>query len=363
MDRELWLIYREAYKHGNIPQENIDMIYKLYKSAGREKIEEAVKKKKLVAAVAKLFVDIGIDEQYWKQQVDYYKKRNLMVVDALNDMHSLLDKYGANHLAVVENFGALLSSKQDICMFNSGDVDQYGDFAVKENIYSILKEAGYEISENYAGKILISSCIRHKTRIPDNFYFGINWDLTTRKNLPAITSKDDVVDWTKCTKYLDTHIQLPAIEALMYICLMHIAVHGFCKAPDIRLYYDIVNILENDIDWNTIIKWSIRDRNEVRLATASILAGQLLGADIPEEVKLMGRCEQVQKLLRTVYDEKSISLKESPNAYQRCLIEAYSCDAGVQQGFKSIILPDGKWIEERYGSLVLGRVQHFLSIF
>lgn len=361
MNSQYWLIYREAYKHGEVSADNAEAIYKLYRSEGKDKIVEAVKKKKLMAAAAKLFSDLDIDRDFWYPQVEFYRARNEAVVCSIDEMYKILEKNGITHLAVVENFGALLSSNQDICMFNSGDIDQYGDINAKDAIYETLKAEGYDIGEVHAGDILISSSIRHTTKIPENFYFGINWDVTTRVNLPCISAKGPIIDWGKCSVYKDTHVRIPKVETLMYICMMHIAVHGFCKAPDIRLYYDVANVADNTIDWQVLMDWAKRDQNEVRLATAATLSYKLLDVQIPKEVMSIGNRKQVESLMRVVYEEKSNKLNDFPGAKQRILIDIYSHDGGAVRGFNSIMFPDKKWIKGKYGSIVMGRLRHLKS--
>lgn len=362
MNKQYWVLFREAYKHGDVAPHEQDIIFQLYKSEGRDKIVEVIKKKKLFAAIAKLFTDLEIDKEYWAPQVDYYRRRNLAVIDSLDEMYELLEKNGVYHLAVVENFGALLSSKQDICMFNSGDVDQYGDVSEKEALYAVLKESGYEISENRAGNILISSSIKHKTLIPKNFYFGINWDITTRVNLPVISTNGPITNWNDNNYYKKTHIHIPAIETLMYICMMHVAVHGFCKAPDIRLYYDIANVADNCVNWNLLIDWAQRDHNEVRLATAAILANKLLDVGIPDFVTEIGNKKQVESLLSVVYRESDNSLVDFPGIKQRFLIETYSDDYGARHGFCGVFFPKREWITEKYGSHIIGRIKHLKDL-
>ena len=362
MDSRYWLVFREAYKHGDVTPDNRDAIYRFYQSEGRDRIVEAVKKKKLMAAVAKLFSDLDIDKDYWQPQVQFYRNRNIDVVSSMDEMYKTFEKNGISHIAVVENFGALLSSSQDICMFNSGDADQYGDIAFKDDVYGVLKDAGYELGEVFAGNILISSSIRHKTRIPEGFYFGINWDVTTRVNLPCISSCGPIIEWNKCYRYKDTCILLPSAETLMYICMMHVAVHGFCKAPDIRLYFDVANVADNEIDWSILIGWAKRDHNEVKLATAATLSKKLLDVEIPDEVMSLGNRKQVDKLISVVYNEKENRLSDFPNAKQRVLIDIYSNDYGVVQGVNSILFPEKDWIKGKYGSVAVGRIKHLKSL-
>lgn len=362
LKKEYWIIYRAAYSRKPISDSVIEDIKRIYYSDGRECIEEAAKRKKIVPALAKLFVTLDIDKDYWERIVIKYRKRNQLIISALDKMYSLLRENGITRIAVVENFGALLASSSDLCLFGSGDVDEYADCDDRERIYEILQDNGYKITEVKAGNNLISTSIYNYTTLPEDFHFGINWDVTCRINLPCFTSNGSFVDWNECSYYKDTNIRIPSKESLMYICLMHIAVHGFCKAPDIRLYFDIANAAENGLNWNIIEAFSHRDDNCVKVAMAAYLSKKLLGVDIPDNIINMGNRKQFSLLKKVVYDEKNNALYDFPNAKDRLLIEIYSNDFGKFSGFLSIIFPDKDWIKNKYGSVGIGRIKHIIGL-
>ncbi len=360
--KEYWTIYRAAYTRNPISDPVKEEIKRIYKTDGRDKIEEAAKKKKLIPALARLFVSLDLDKDYWESIENKYRERNKEVICALDKMYSLLRDNGITRIAVVENFGALLSSSADLSLFGSGDVDEYAYHGDRERIYEILQNNGYSVTEVKAGDNLISTTITNAVAMPEGFHFSINWDLTCRINLPCFSSNGDFVDWDKCRYYKDTSIRIPSQESLMYICLMHIAVHGFCKAPDIRLYFDITNAAENGIDWSIIENYSRRDNNCVKVAMAAYLSKMLLGVDVPDSIINMGTEKQFELLKKTVYDEKLNILNDFPNAKERILIEIYSDDFGKWHGLSSIIFPNKKWVKNKYGAVGVGRIKHIVGL-
>lgn len=361
LKNEYWIIYRCAYRHGDVSEQEKKIIQKLYDRDGREIIYSAVKQKKLIPAVAMLFKKLDIDSDFWSQFVDAYRSRNMQVVKCLDEMYQLFAENGVNKIVVVENFGALLASTQDIAMFGSGDIDEYACPCEKEKIYRILKNAGYEIEEVHAGGILVSSSIR-RANFPDGFYFGINWDVTNRVNLPSFTANGDFIGWSHTNRYKDTAIRLPSKEGLMYTCLMHIAVHGFCKAPDIRLYYDIANAAESKPNWDTIIEWAKRDKNTVKVAIAAYLAKKLLEVDIPDYVLNIGNKKQKKRLLNTVYNKEENRLLDRPKGLRRILIDVYIEDDGAFCGLLRIVFPNNDWIKKKYGNAFIGHIKHIWSL-
>ena len=148
----------------------------------------------------------------------------------------------------------------------------------------------------------------------------------------------------------------------MYVCLMHIAVHGFCKAPDIRLYYDIANAAEQGLDWNVLANWAKRDGNSVKISMAAYLSHKLLGVEIPKFVFEIGNQKQFQRLLRVVYDQIDNRLHDFPPAKDRFFIDVYSNDEGVVNGIKEIVFPNNRWIKARYGSVLLGYIKHCIQL-
>lgn len=361
LKKEYWEIYRAAYQHTKLSEDQKSKIIEIYMRDGRNAIYEAAKVKKLVPAISCLMCKLEVDLDFWKPIADDYRNRNLRVISCLDEMYSVLNRNGVKHIAVVENFGALLSSTQDLAMFGSGDLDEYALPEERDKIYSILKKNGYSIDEVKAGEIIVSSSIR-RDDFPEGFYFGINWDVTNRVNLPSFSANGDFIGWDKCRYYKDTEIRLPSPEGLMYVCLMHIAVHGFCKAPDIRLYYDIANAAEQGLDWNVLANWAKRDGNSVKIAVAAFLAHKMLGVQIPDFVFEIGNEKQKNRLLKTIYIDSDNRLNDFPNKLARIKIDIYSEDKGWFAGVLNIFFPDSGWIKRRYGSLVMGRVRHIIHL-
>ena len=357
-----WILYRAAFKLIPLTQEEITDIRALYAKEGRENVYAHAKKKKIIPGIAYLLTKLDLDADYWKHISDSFRERNERVITYLDCFYETMTKAGITHIAVVENFGALLHAQTDLALFGSGDTDNFGDRAEQEHIYQILTKEGYQLEDTKAGFLLISTEVHLKDTNIDNYHFGINWDVTNRVNLPCLTSKSDFFDWQDCTYYKSTHIRLPSPEALMYVCLMHIAVHGFCKAPDIRLYFDIANVASKPLDWSKIVKWAIRDENCLRIATATTLTNRLLGVSIPEEVMNLGNPRRRERLLRHVSIPEQNALKDFPSRFTSFFIDVLSCDKGVFSGLKYVFFPPRNWVIAKYGSATLGRIKHILNL-
>lgn len=362
LENRYWIMYRAAFKHIDLADYEKTAIAELYGDEGRAKIIERAAKKKILPATAVLMCKLGIDESYWKPVADEYRERNELVVKCLDALYSELRANGATKIGVVENFGALLVSGQDLAMFGSGDVDDYADISEKDKINYVFNKLGYTYEERFAGNILISTSYKNENVLPAGFYFGINWDVSCRVNLPCLTAKGSFMDWSNSRRYKNTNILIPPPEALMYICMLHIAVHGFCKAPDIRLYYDIANAAAEGLDWSLIGKWAVRDEMCVRISTTAFLSKSLLGVEIPDSILNLGSSKVRAKLLRVVYNSQNNRLKDFPNRLDKLRIDSLSDDKGGLHGFFRILFPDSKWVKRKYGSKMPGYLLHLKSL-
>lgn len=358
-----WTLYRAAFKLIPLSDYEVDSIHALYKTEGREAIFSKAKMKKIIPGVAKLLVKLDIDKDYWQPIYDSFLERNKRVISYLDSFYEVLEKSGITKIAVVENFGALLYANTDLAVFGSGDSDNFGDRSDKDSIDKALINAGYRIDDIKSGSLLVSTSIRREDTDKDNFYISINWDVTNRVNLPCFTSRSDFMNWDACNYYKGTHIRLPSPEALMYICLLHISVHGFCKSPDIRLYYDVANVASRPIDWSKIIKWAEYDDNCLRIAIATALANRMLGVSIPKEVMSLGNAYRRERLLRQVSRSGGSVLRDFPNRFTSLLIDICSNDNGINSGLKYVLFPPKEWIKKKYGEGFGGRVKHIVNLF
>jgi len=362
LEDRYWIMYKAAFKHIDLTDYEKAEIAELYGDEGRNKIVARAKKKKIIPATAMLMCKLGIDNEYWKSISDEYRARNESLVEILDEVYSALRANGVTKMGVVENFGALLASGQDLAMFGSGDVDSYADITEKDRIYNVFNNMGYALDEHCAGRILVSTSFKNENVLPKGFYLSINWDVTCRMHLPCLTAKGPFVDWNNSRTYKNTSILIPPPEALMYICMMHIAVHGFCKAPDIRLYYDVANADDGGMDWSLIEKWAVRDEMCVRISTAAFLSNRLLGVDMTDRILNLGNSKVKAKLLSIVYHARGNRLKELPNRLGKLRIESLSNDRGGLHGLICVLIPDSEWVERNYGSKTLGYFLHLKNL-
>ena len=200
----------------------------------------------------------------------------------------------------------------------------------------------------------------HPERLPEGFHFGFEVFPLSRLTQPCPVRTDDFTDWTKLRKYRDTAILLPPREALLYICLLHISLHSFCRAPAIRLYRDIVNAADGltDEEWTRIAAQAKRDRTERRLNTAAYLSNQLAGTSLP-----IAHTPKIEHLKRLVYDEKNGVLLPEPSRTRVMRIEIACNDGSFAAGLREMLLPDKHWRKSVYGSGgFAGLVRHWKRI-
>ncbi len=358
-----------AFWKGGLSPDTITKINMEYSESGKSVLYEYAKERKILPFVATLLTELYIDQAFWSEIVLQYAERNSIVLEQLDKAFSEIEKLGVRKIFLSENFGALLSTDGNIARFASGDVDIYADITEKSKITSAFKNLGYEVTERYAGRKLTTTMFRNTSVLPEGFMFDINWEPLSRLKLPCLINADDFIDWSALRKYKHTNIVLPPPEALLYICLLHISIHSFSRAPDIRLYEDIANCSNTDPDWEAVLNFAQSDRTLIRTLTATKLASLLLDVSLPPSVELaiQKRSRSVSRILKLVYNAENNFLTVPSGRVELVKIEAFCDDKSVRNGIKNIIFPDLEWLMETYSNpeehALTVRIKHFIRMF
>lgn len=309
-------------------------------------LKETLKTKKVRPVVGKMMVSLGLDTDYWAKEYDSFLVRNRMVLQEIDDVFKTLQEGGVTKIFAYENFGALLLSGSDIALYSSGDVDLYADVHDKERIETLMQSLGYEPTRD----VYNERCIMTEYLNPDKIIrVNIDWIILRRMMFPINISLDEVIDWNSLRTYENTHILLPSKEALLYLCLLRIAVHGFSRSPDVRLYIDIQNCTCVKPDWDTVIRWAKRDKVLTKVVAVAYIAHELNGVYVPQEVLSMAKNDKyAQKVLRLCYDEDNRTLIYDPAGIDLFRVEASSDNRSVFGEFLSVLFPSRRWLKSFY---------------
>ena len=338
-------------------------IVRVYKELGREALYHQMQRKKILPFAAKAFSFCGLDTAYWQEVLGQYRRRNEMILQCLNTAYTELSRQGVKKMFVSENFGALLSAGTDLALFASGDVDNYADPGEKVKIYSAFEALGFTRKERFSGKHLIAAEFfpPESEKLPAKFYISVDFYPLARLKLPCYIQADDFVDWDKVYCYDNTSVKLPPVDALMYICMMHLSLHSFSRAPDIRLYIDLLNMSHTLVDFGKIAGWCRADNTCTRAAVAAQLSNLLMHTQIPDEMVCLS--EKRHRLLRMVYDKKRADLRYEPKGLKVLLIEVCCHDRGILAGLWEILFPDKVWMRKVYGSSdVAAHIKHLFKV-
>lgn len=322
----------------------------LYDEDGFQKVYEATKKKKMLPFVASMLTKAGVDKENWEPVLESYQKRNAIVREELSIVYEAMGKAGVKKMFISENYGAMLNSGRDIGLFASGDCDSCADLSEKEKIDSVFKSLGYTIKDRYAGRTLCTTSYYNQQCLPDDFYFGVCWEPLSRLKLPCFINMDEFVDWDNLRVLEGFAIKMPSVEALLYICLMHITLHSFHRAPAIRLYVDILNgCYRNDVNWEKVYEWAKRDRTVTRMMTSAILANKLADVPIPDFVKAYENDKRVKRLISYAYDSEHGCLNPEPGKMGVYKIEISCNDKNQMAGLFEMLFPGSEWVRKHYG--------------
>jgi hypothetical protein len=346
-----------------------EIISEGYNIEGRENVLRHAKKNKIIPFVAHLLSNLNIDKEYWSGIHSDYEKRNNEIITILDRIFYNLEKIDGIKIFVFENYGALLASNACIGCFASGDIDVYAGINKKKDISVVLAEEGFlPISSTPASETVGTSYF--KSDIFDSG-FGINvlWKPLSRKKLPFNIDINYLIDWSNLNNYSTTHIKLPSIDALTYLCLLHISVHSFVRSPSIRLYVDIDRLANMNPDWEKIAHFAQRDHTSTRIFTAILLSNKLLGTLYPAQliINLKNKYKNIHRLVNMVYEEKKDCLIKEPTAFKVLLIEINSSDYNCLKSLMNIFFPGKEWIREYYlsngGSLINGYFKHIKRLW
>lgn len=355
--------YSLLIRGSDLTESEREHLCNLYQEQGREELYRMAKAKKILPFVANAFACCGLDVTFWQEIMEQYRIRNRAILNCLDKAYAELTRQGVTNMFVTENFGALLSSGNDIGLFASGDVDNHADPEEKEKIYRAFENLGYTRKERFFGghQIAAEFFPPETEGLPEKFYISVDFYPLARLKLPCFVRSDEFVDWDKLFCYENTAIRLPPADALMYICLLHISLHSFSRAPDIRLYIDLLNMFRTKVDYEKIASWCRRDHTCTRAAVAATISNALTGTRFPDAITHLS--DKKQKVLALVYDAEKSTLRYEPHGLKVLQIEIRCNDSGILSGVKELLFPDRAWMKKVYGgSGIAAHLKHFIKV-
>ncbi len=358
-------ISRLSMKTSKLTDLEIESVRGGYAKLKFDEIYEFGSTEKILPFIAHLFVRAGVEILRWEVIRSQYEKRNLEILGFLEDAFAKFHQCGIKRIFVYENFGALLKSGQEIACFASGDIDLYADYNEQKDISSALQDCGFMPKASTAVRT-----VYHSPTVLDGEGFRLNvmWQPLSRKKLPFPLDLDKCIEWDSLDTYKDTHIKIPSLDALLYLCLLHISVHGYHRSPDMRLYTDVERLAVMNPDWDKIAAFARHDKTEVRIATAALLTKMLLDIPLSDSWidQYRSKYTQIKRLVKRVYDMKSNYLAEEPFGLKVLVIEVLSADKHWISALLEMIFPPQRWVRDYYlqgeGNLFNAYLMHIRNL-
>ena len=361
-------VIRLSMKVSKLSIEDISIIKKASKKYASVELKEYAQSKKVLPFVAKLFLDLKIEKDYWSNIYTTYEKRNTEILSVLKRVFNLFKEKKINKIFLYENFGALLASDSSIGSFASGDVDLYSDAIHRKDVVEILSNEGFYPKKTNKSTETVKTEFFNSSLFETGFGINIMWKPLSRLKLPFQIDINNSIDWHQLINYKNSNILIPEKEALMYLCLLHTSVHGYHRSPDIRLYTDTDRVALLNPDWNIISSYAKSDRTEVRVAASSILSNKMIDTSLPLnwKNKYLSKYNHLNRLINRVYDSKNNYLKDEPKGLSVLLIEILSSDSNcIKAGFR-VLFPNKTWIREYYlhnnEPLITGYIRHIKNL-
>ena len=234
-----------AFSAKTLTAEQIRFIKEGYSAENAKELLRVATKKKVLPVVGKLLGGIDVDAIVWEEKYQQFKLRNQQITRLMAEIFQAFEQAGVQRICVFENYGAMLAAGTDIGLYASGDVDLYALPEQKDDIIRVLAGFGYMP----AGDELDRRCIMTEFIRQDGIIrINVAWKPLRRFSLPVRVNTAKYFDWERMGYYQDTAIRVPGPETLLYLCFLRIAVHGYSRSPDIRLYIDTYNATYNQPD-------------------------------------------------------------------------------------------------------------------
>ena len=335
-----------AFGVNPLTEEGKQFILNGYTKANREELIRVATKKKVLPVVGKLMMELDIDRDLWEGHYRRFKDRNTRVTELVADVFAAFQSNGITRICAFENYGAMLAAGTDIALYSSGDVDLYAEVDQKGPIIRVLDTFGYKPTMDAINKRNIMTEF-----LKDDGIIRINvaWKPLRRFSLPFKAQTAKYFQWNDMEYYQNTFIRVPSPETLLYLCFLRIAVHGYSRSPDIRLYIDTFNASYNQPNWNQVIEWAKHDEVYTKFATVAAIAHDLIGLDVPDTVLSHAQKDKfAQRILAITYDFRGHTLKYDPSGFSLLKVEAASDNRCVIGEVFSMLFPPKKWIKEYY---------------
>lgn len=340
------IVINNAFRTDELTENDCEYIKQNYTVFNRERLIAIAKKKKVLPIIGKLMCALNIDKTFWSEHYYCFLKRNREVVSLLTDLFRSFYLAGVERVCVYENFGALLASDNDIALYSSGDVDLLASSEEKARIDQVMRAFGYIRTKDIQDKRTI---VTEYTKEEGIIRINVAWIPLLRFALPISVPSHSPFDWATVQKYKDTPIVLPSNESILYLCLIRIAVHGYSRSPDVRLYIDIQNAVCTNPNWDTVIAWAKADGVLTKIVTVAYIANRLNGVAVPNQILEMAQADPyAQKIIRIAYDEENRTLKYDPTGIELLKLEAASDNKSVVGEVMTILFPPVRWVKDFY---------------
>jgi len=313
-----------------------ELLKEFYYKNGREFVENAITKNKILPFAACVLVSIKCDKDYWEKKHDSFVGKNNEIKSLLDNIFMNMQSFGCKTLTLTENFGVVLKSNSCIGCFCSGDVDLYADINEKQNIESCLNHMNFfcdyrpgRVSE-YSKQI---SMFHNPDIFNEGYWINILWKTTSRAFLIQDKYDTRLSKERLFAKSIEgTNIRVLNETSLMYFCALHIASgHYYTLTPGLRLYVDIDRLARGcNVNWDQLIEWSDEDDAGIRIAAVMYFSHKLLKTPIPQKVYQKAlKNHRNNRLINYLYNAKTNQIQNKSNKLRRLYIELASDDMSL----------------------------------
>ena len=348
-------VLRCAYSRQALSDSDRQFIVSGYSHHAKRELLEISKKRKYFPVIAKLFISLELDVQFWFEKLEFYRQRNENIIRLMDQLFRKFGELDVKKVFLYENFGAFLLNTTDLELSSSGDFDLFATIPDRDKIADTLESLGFiHNSPTENSNALRDTYVGSVAGTP--FKVNINYTLFVRYIFPIRLDFSRVIEWGKLERHADTEIVIPSKEVLLYLNLLRASSCYYVHMPDYRLYIDMYNCLQSKPDLSRVAMWAKEDGNLIRVAAVLEVCNRvfLMGWDtqsVSSEINNSGiLSKRLYTLVDLIIDRKTNLLRLYPRFWRTYKIEALSNNRNMLSQALALIFPNKIWLVETYGA-------------
>ncbi len=330
-------------------------VRRLYDAVGEEALLAAAERNQVTTFVAHALVTAEVPRvpEHWSERRRHNYERVRSLLDSAKMACECLERAGCQP-TVIEAAGTLLGTDLPFESFASRDVDILVAPETWTEVHGVMTSLGFRLRKRRPGRTNRAEYVREATGgVPH--WLEIGSEAFERHWMPVDVS-DRTAIWLERrepSRKDDALFVLANTDALVQASI-HTSMHGYVRAPGLRLYVDIDRAAHDGApSWSAVVAEARACRAQLRCLTAFALASAVLETPVDEPaLEALGATEAPWQRVRKLLESESLVLEEGVQELGRSkalLLDALLSDDGAWSWIRTVLFPEHAWLAARFG--------------